>query len=396
MINSTNFSAHRIAIGATALITFFVFASASAADAPKGWKLPRTPDGRPDLQGIWTNATITPVERDPKYGDHLALTAKEAAEVENANADFRAEADKPTDPTHGIQDLPKDCGGGFTGTNCGYNNFWIDSGERLITINGEKRSSIITDPPNGRVPTLTPAGREIMAKLYASFRSGGADGPEVRALGERCLLSFDSSSGPPMLPLLYNNNYQIVQTPTEIKILVEMVHDVRTIRIGGQHLPSNIRLWMGDSIGRWEGDTLIVETTNFRSEQFFRGSSPDAVFEWQVADAVGISLIAGNVVDRRIQNTRGYDQLLLVARRVNENIRVWKRAATREQMRLTPAVFDDFFCIARTQGHVHRTVSRMNVPDFSCCLFGCRSSDLGFEQRKRFIAFLEDAESFAQ
>jgi hypothetical protein len=111
----------------------------------------------------------------------------------------------------------------------------------------------------------------------AAFRGGGgggsADGPEVRSLGERCLLSFGSSAGPPMIPLLYNNNYQIVQTKDTVTILVEMVHDARIVRMNDKHLPSNIRKWMGDSIGRWDGETLVIETTNFHPQQSYRGAS---------------------------------------------------------------------------------------------------------------------------
>jgi len=185
-----------------------------------------------------------------------------------------AEADKPTNPKHGIQDLPTDCGRGFTGVNCGYNAFWVDPGTKLIEINGEKRTSIIIDPPTGRIPPMVPTAQARIAERRARFRGAGpADGPETRSLGERCILSFGSSAGPPMLPLLYNNMYQIVQTKGTVTILVEMVHDARVIRIGGQHLPKSIRKWMGDSVGRYEGDTLVVETVNFPEQQSFRGAS---------------------------------------------------------------------------------------------------------------------------
>jgi hypothetical protein len=254
--------------------TVFSVSATAAETAAKTWKAPRTADGQPDLQGVWTNATITPLEREAKYGDRLTITEAEAGAIEKENADFRSEQDKPTDPKHGIQDLPKDCGGGFSGVNCGYNNFWVDPGSQLITINGERRTSIVTEPTNGRVPALKPEARARLTKMYAAYRSsGGADGPEIRPLGERCILSFDSSAGPPMLPLLYNNNYQIVQTKDQVLIHVEMVHDVRVVRLNGKHRPSNVKLWLGDSIGRWEGDTLVIETTNFRADQGFRGAS---------------------------------------------------------------------------------------------------------------------------
>lgn len=237
------------------------------------YQAPRTTDGHPDLQGVWTNATITPFERPDRFGDRLALTEEEAHALESAEASAVAKGNEPTDPKLGIQDLPVDCGRGFTGTGCGYNGFWIDPGTQVMTINGEKRSSMVVDPPSGKVPPLSPQARERIAARGGARRGGAYDGPEARPLGERCIMSFGSSAGPPMLPLLYNNNYQIVQSKDTVTILVEMVHDVRTIRLGGERLPANIRLWMGDSIGRWEGDTLVVETTNFHPLQSYRGAS---------------------------------------------------------------------------------------------------------------------------
>lgn len=247
---------------------------AKAAATASVYKAPRTAHGHPDLQGIWTNATITPFERPKELGERLILTPQEAAKLEAENAALNAEGNKPTDPSVRTEDLPKECGRGFVGANCGYNSFWVDPGTQVITINGQARSSMLVEPANGRLPELTPEGKKRMAERM-KLRAGGAafSDPEVRALGERCILSFGSSAGPPMIPLLYNNNYQIVQTGDEVAILVEMVHDVRIIRLNGQHAPSHVRTWMGDSIGRWEGDTLVIETTNFRPEQSFRGAS---------------------------------------------------------------------------------------------------------------------------
>ena len=208
-------------------------------------------DGHPDLQGTWNNATITPFERPEKYGQQLVLSGKEADELEQAEAAFNATADAPTDPKTRVEDLPTNCGRGFSGANCGYNNFWVDPGTKLISINGERRSSMLVDPANGRMPPLTDAGKQRAAQRMAAFRrgdgGGAADGPEMRSLGERCILSFGSSAGPPMIPLLYNNNYQIVQTADSVMILVEMVHDARVVRLNSKHRPSNVRTWMGDS-----------------------------------------------------------------------------------------------------------------------------------------------------
>src|SRR5215510_8136769 len=257
-----------LALGATA-------PSAFAVNPPKvapGYKAPRTPDGHPDLQGNWSNATLTTLER-PNQFKNLVLSPEETSQIEGAAAKHVSENAKPTDPKLGIKDLPTDCGYGFTGTNCGYNNFWVDRGTQVITINGEQRSSIITEPENGKMPAMTPEARQRGAARMAAFRSGtGAyDGPEVRSLGERCLMSFGSSAGPPMLPLMYNNNYQIVQTKDHVMIMVEMVHDVRVVRLNSKHAPAALKRWMGYSIGHYEGDTLIVETTNINPVQTFRG-----------------------------------------------------------------------------------------------------------------------------
>ena len=187
-----------------------------------------------------------------------------------------ARADAPTPPDAKVTDLKNaDCGpDGISGFNCGYNQGWKDPGTRLIDINGEKRASIITSPANGQMPPRVGAAGNAQAQQRARM-AHRTDNPEGFSLGERCLLSFGSSAGPPMLPLMYNNTYQIVQTKDEVAIDVEMVHDVRHIRLNAQHGPSSVKLWMGDSIGHWEGDTLVVETVNMRPEQGLRGGSPN-------------------------------------------------------------------------------------------------------------------------
>jgi hypothetical protein len=269
----------RLRLLASAILGAALCTTTALADNPTPatrWRAPRTADGHPDLQGNWTNATITPFERPEKYGERLVLSEQEADELEHAEAKFNATADAPTDPKTKVEDLPASCGRGFSGANCGYNNFWVDPGTKLININGQRRSSMLVDPPNGRMPPMTDAGKQRTAQRLAFRRGDGggtADGPEMRSLGERCILSFGSSAGPPMIPLLYNNNYQIVQTQDSVLILVEMVHDARVVRLNSKHRPSSIRTWMGDSIGWWEGETLVVETTNFRSDQSFRASS---------------------------------------------------------------------------------------------------------------------------
>jgi hypothetical protein len=164
----------------------------------------------------------------------------------------------------------------------GYNYFWIDAGDRVAVVNGEHRSSLITDPPDGRIPPLTPQGRERMAERGRAARQFGQyDNPENRPLAERCIVSFGSNAGPPMLPnYFYNNNYTIVQTRDHVMILTEMVHDARIIRLGGgEPLPRQVRPWFGDSRGRWVGDTLVVETTNINPLQTFGGGDDLKVIE---------------------------------------------------------------------------------------------------------------------
>jgi hypothetical protein len=240
--------------------------------APGVYHAPRNGWGQPDLQGNWTTATITPVTRDPKYGTRNALTKEEAFAIEQATRDQVKRADEPTPPEATVKDLKNaDCGAdGISGFNCGYNQGWKDPGTALIDIKGEKRASIITSPANGQFPP-----RVAAAGGAPRGRGGRTDNPEGFSLGERCLLSFGSSAGPPMLPLMYNNTYQIVQSKDEVAIDVEMVHDVRHVRLNAQHGPASMKLWMGDSIGHWEGDTLVVETINMRPEQGLRGGSPN-------------------------------------------------------------------------------------------------------------------------
>jgi hypothetical protein len=247
------------------------------AMAQQSYKPPRTEHGYPDLQGVWTNATITPLVRPEQYADRRAHTVAEAQVLEKGVADYNAAANKPSNPSDTVQDLERrgcELRGFANNANCAYNQFWADAGTRLIEIDGEKRTSIIIDPPNGRLPPMVPGAAERSAerrKLLAEL--GPFAGPEARPLGERCLMSFGSSAGPPMLPLLYNNNYQIVQNQDTVMILVEMVHDARIIRIGGKHQPSRIRKWMGDSVGRYEGDSLVVETTHFHEQQNWQGAA---------------------------------------------------------------------------------------------------------------------------
>jgi hypothetical protein len=251
------------------VLTLNLFTLAVAADS---YTAPRIANGQPDLQGVWTNATQTPLERPRELGTKGFFTLDEA---ENQEQEWRAYIDARSAPSDPNRPPPTD-----GNTDLGYNNFWVDMGTNVIEINGQYRTSIIIDPPDGRIPYAEGA----LAKMMARYRSptdeqgrGRYDGPEGRPLGERCLMSFGSGGGPPMLPVMYNNNYQIVQTEDYVVILVEMVHDARIIRLhdrpDGQDMPK----WLGDSIGRYEGDTLVVQSSNFHAAQSFRGTSSDAL-----------------------------------------------------------------------------------------------------------------------
>ena len=231
----------------------------------------RLPDGRSDFDGVWTNVSITPLERAADYADRKVLTPQEVAKLEGAAVERFEKGNQPTDPSVGATDhtdkMCKDAGG----LDCGYNSGWKDSGTTVMRVNGEPRTSFITSTSNGRVPAFKAGAKPAQRTRVDAAKIN--DNPETRSPGERCLVSFGNSAGPVMLPLMYNNNYQFVTTKDEVAILVEMVHDVRHIRIGAKHLPSHIRPWLGDSIGWWEGATLVSETTNFPAEQVFRGSS---------------------------------------------------------------------------------------------------------------------------
>ena len=207
----------------------------------------RTPWGDPDLQGIYTNKTITPLERPEDAGAKEFLTDEEVAEQE------RARLDRNEELLHAA--ARRTVAGGNVG---GYNNFWLDGGTRPTG-----RTSLISDPPNGRIPALTADGARRRAAHDAAYPVAGPfDSWEDLELNDRCLVW---SAGPPMLPSAYNNNFMIFQVPGYVVIYVEMIHDTRIIPIDGRpHLASDMRQWHGDARGHWEDDTLVVETTNIR------------------------------------------------------------------------------------------------------------------------------------
>lgn len=253
-------------------------ASAQApARSGNDWVLPRTPDGRPDLQGNWTNATVTPLER-PR-GDEPTLDPETVVRMERQRLERRAEAlAAVSDPDRDAPPVGGDGSTGAAGGVGGYNAVYIESGDRVVQVNGEYRTSIVTDPPDGRVPPITAAARQRQIEERANAPVFGQyDNPENRPMAERCILSFGSNAGPPMLPNgFYNNNYTIVQTADHVVILTEMVHDARIIYLDDTpRLPANVRPYFGDSRGWWEGDTLVIETTNIHPQQRYRGMPSD-------------------------------------------------------------------------------------------------------------------------
>ena len=215
----------------------------------------RTPDGQPDLQGVWSFATITPLERPAELAGKEFFTPKEAADYERQILK-RNNMDRRDGPVE--DDVRR-----------AYNDFWWDRGTRIVKT---RRTSLIIDPPDGKIPSLTAAAKERQKERQNANLGHEFDGPENRPLQERCIIW--ASTGPPMMPTAYNNNIRILQSPGYVTILVEMIHDARVIRLDGSpHIASNVHQWRGDSRGRWEGDTLVVETTNFTGKTSFRGSS---------------------------------------------------------------------------------------------------------------------------
>jgi hypothetical protein len=233
--------------------------------AAKPWKSPRTPWGHPDLQGIWDYRTITPLERPSALSEKQFLTDQEAATFERE--ENRRQNRDLIDPAKGGLNYPP---GGVIP----YNEFWYDRGSSVV---GSKRTSLIVDPPDGRLPPLTPLGQKFADAAAAEDRATQlghprADTYEDRSLQERCIQSAGTL---PILPGPYNNNIQIFQSAGNVAIVNEMIHEHRIVPLDARpHLGQNLRPWIGDSRGHWDGDTLVVETTNFSPKMNFRGAGP--------------------------------------------------------------------------------------------------------------------------
>ena len=228
-----------------------------AAPAAGQGEPPRTPWGAPDLQGVWDFRTITPLERPEELGDQEFLTTEEAAGLEQAavDRDIRLWEAAPR----------RTEAGGSVG---GYNNFWMDRGTNIV---GNRRTSLIVDPPNGRIPPLSEDGQRRADERRAHRADHPADSYLDRSAFDRCILGFNT--GPPMTPAAYNQNMQLFQTEDHVVVLNEMVHDSRIIPLDGRPRPG-IESWTGESRGRWEGDTLVVETVDFSPRHGWRGTTP--------------------------------------------------------------------------------------------------------------------------
>ena len=257
------------AVLAAALVAApFASAPTASAQTPAAdYEMPRTPWGDPDLQEIWNNATITPLERPADRADQAFLSAEEVAALERQAQERVDQQNAPSEVR--TEPLPV---GGNVGA---YNSFWT---EQSTSVVGTARTSLITDPENGRLPPLTP---EALARItsaesvrIADIREGRvpADGPEQMGLSERCLWY----RGIPTLPTGYNNNYHFFQTPDRVIILQEHIHDLRVVFLDGRpHLPDGVRQFAGSSRGRWDGDTLVIETTNLRQPFIRRWARPE-------------------------------------------------------------------------------------------------------------------------
>src|SRR5688572_14669593 len=223
---------------------------------PKRYTPPRTLDGQPDLQGFWSNTTFTPLQR-PNNVTKAFYTKEEAEELVKRAAEVERDQTEP---------------GTTADVHYDFTQFGLDRSQSAFSLN--LRTSLIVDPPDGKLPPLSADGQKKAAeRAEARKRMGGPyDAAENQSLAVRCILM--DRNGPPMLAGAYNNNYQILQVPGYVMILAEMLHDVRIIPLDGRpHLPQNVRELRGSHRGRWEGDTLVIETTNFTDKTAFQGSS---------------------------------------------------------------------------------------------------------------------------
>jgi hypothetical protein len=254
----------RLRVTGFALLAALALAPRPAAAQRKAWVTPRTPDGKPDLQGIFTFSTITPLQRPDALAGKDTLTAEEAVAFEESeNKRLNRDLFDPEKGQPSAGYAPRAQGGVLS-----YNEFWYERGNVLTR---DKRTSLVVDPPNGRIP-FTETALRMNAEAARKSNSGFADSYTDRSLSDRCIMGFNS--GPPMISGAYNNNLEILQTPGQFVIVNEMVHNTRIIPTDGRP-HGTLRQWAGDSRGYWEGDTLVVETINFLRETSLPGSTAD-------------------------------------------------------------------------------------------------------------------------
>ncbi len=247
--------------------TVLALSLSNPAAAQSGSQHLRTPDGQPDISGVWDFRTVTPLERPEEFADQAFLSEEEVAayaaeRVAASNADRDREARKLETTDRGLVNGTRES----RDLALAYNDFWWDRGDSVVET---RRTSLVVDPPNGRIPALTEAA-ETRAAERLRINQRPSWGPEDRPLGERCITGFNS--GPPMLPAAYNMNVQIFQTADHVVILNEMVHNARIVPLDGSD-HGTVPMWTGVSRGHWDGDTLVVETRNFLRETSFRNSS---------------------------------------------------------------------------------------------------------------------------
>ena len=291
---------------AAGLVCALALSGAAQASEPtakaKAWTPPRTSYGRPDLTGVWSNASVTNLTRAPGV-TKLVVGQDEAAKLAK-DSPFERLAEAEEGPSNFNDNLLKD-----GNSDRGYNTFWIDPGMSLASVKGEYRTSWIVEPADGQMP-LSEGGRKLLGQYRAERQNNLFAGPEFLPVSERCLIGFTGAGGPGMLNTIYNNNYQIVETPDAIVIDVEMVHDARVIPLFkdrsealANHRPAAMSPWLGDSVGWWEGDTLVVDTVHVNPEQgrtgpiylsdkgrvterFTRTSPSQIFYEFKVEDPV--------------------------------------------------------------------------------------------------------------
>jgi hypothetical protein len=257
---------HRVLVSVTAAAVLIALVLLAAAPGVAQSRVPRTAWGKPDLQGIWDFRTITPLERPENLASKEFLTEEEAANLERevVERNIRLQ-NRPAERTTagGNVDIRADGSPGF------YNNFWLDGGTKPV---GTRRTSLVVDPANGRVPALTASGQRRADARRDYLKEHPADSWLDRSASDRCLVGFNA--GPPLTPGGYNQNMQVFQTPDHVALVTEMIHTVRVVPLDGRPpLRDGIRQWSGDSRGHWEGETLVVETANFNDERRWRGSS---------------------------------------------------------------------------------------------------------------------------